>query len=274
MENYDNYPFEEVTPRDFFQHPKKWHDIAAKMESINDMTMLIYIASHYAIYREELDTECFETDTDQTIWETFWLTEKPLLDKVWTKYINGCKARGISKPTMIGNQNWASNKADTKQNQSEDKAKHKAKSKLNTKQDFSSETKLNTKPLYNRENININNSKLEKEEYINNSFAQFWESYDKKVGKDKAYKKWRTLSDEERADILENVPKYIEATPEKAYRKDPVTYLNNRSWKDEIITKHPRAQSSPQGTPPNDTRLLDNDQHKFDGYESGSWERH
>lgn len=259
----DNYPFDGVTPRETFVHPKKWHEIAEKMEDINDRAMLIYIASHYAIYREELDTECFETDRDQTIWDTFWLTEKPLLDKIWTRHINGCKAKGISKPTMLGNQNWASNKADTKLN-----------TKLNTKYGFTSDTKL-TQSLSDRESINIgNNSKLEKKEYINNSFAQFWESYDKKVGKDKAYKKWKTLSDEERARILEYVPKYIEATPEKAYRKDPVTFLNNKCWEDEIITKQPRAQSSPQGTPPNDTRLLDNDQHKFDGYESGSWERH
>ena len=267
MGTYDNYPFEGVTPRNNFVHPKKWHDIAEKMEELDDKAMLIYIASHYAIYREELDTECFETEKDQTIWDTFWLTEKPLLDKIWTKHINGCKAKGISKPTMVGNQNWASNKADTKLNQSEDKAKHKAKSKLNTKQVFTSETKLN-QSLSDREYININNSKLEKEEYINNSFAQFWESYDKKVGKDKSFKKWKSLTDEERADILEYVPRYIEATPEKAYRKDPVTFLNNRSWEDEIITKQPRAQSSPQGISPNDTRLSNNDPHKFDNCES------
>lgn len=270
MGNYDNYPFEGATPRNSFIHPKKWHDIAANMEDEVDKALLIYNASHYAIYKEELDTDCFETEKDQLIWDTFWLTEKPLLDKVWTKSINGSKARGISKPTMVGNQNWASNKADTKLTQSEDKAN----SKLNTKQVFPSETKLRQSLYINRENNNINNSKLEKEEYINNSFAQFWESYDKKVGRDKAFKKWRTLSNEERTDILEYVPGYVATTPDKKFRKDPVTFLNNRSWEDELITKQPMAQASQSRTPPNDTRLLDNNPQKYDGYESGSWERH
>lgn len=263
MGTYDNYPFEGVKPRDTFTHPKKWHDIAKKMEDPIDAALLIYNVSHYAIYKVELDDRCFETEKDQIIWDTFWLTEKPLLDKIWTKHINGCKAKGISKPSMIGNQNWASNKADTKLNQSEDKAK----SKLNTKQVFTSDTKLTQSLSEDIKSININNSKLEKEEYINNSFAQFWESYDKKVGKDKSFKKWKALTDEERAEILEYVPRYVEVTPDKAYRKDPVTFLNNRCWEDEIITKQPRAHT-PQGTPPNDTRLSSNDPHRFDNCES------
>lgn len=273
METYASYQSEEVEPRDNFSHPKKWHDIASKMEDPIDAALLVYNASHYAIYKEELDTECFETDKDQVIWDTFWLAEKPLLDNLWAKSLNGRKAKGVSKPTMQGNQNWRGENADTKLTQSEDKAKHKANSKLNTKQGLPSDTKLNTKPIYNKRENNIYNNS-EKEENINHSFAQFWESYDKKVSKDKCFKKWKVLSDEERADILEYVPRYVEATPEKAYRKDPATFLNNRSWEDEIITKQPRAQASPAGAPPNDTRLLDNDPHKYDGYESGSWEKH
>lgn len=37
--------------------------------------------------------------------------------------------------------------------------------------------------------------------------------------------------------IIEHLPKYVESTPEKGFRKDPMTYLNNESWNDEIIVQ-------------------------------------
>lgn len=66
-------------------------------------------------------------------------------------------------------------------------------------------------------------------------FELFWGSYDKKVGKPKAEKKWMALSDKEREDILSYIPKYKKVQPEKKYRKNPETFLNNRSWEDELI---------------------------------------
>lgn len=67
-------------------------------------------------------------------------------------------------------------------------------------------------------------------------FSSFWDTYGKKVGdKTKLEKKWNKLSDAERQAIMEHVPKYVKATPEKKYRKDPGTYLNNHSWLDEIV---------------------------------------
>jgi hypothetical protein len=78
-----------------------------------------------------------------------------------------------------------------------------------------------------------------------NSFDDFWGLYDKKVGdKEKLEKKWFSLTDEERAAIFEHIPKYKESTPDKQYRKDPQTFLNNKSWNDEIIKP---AQNSQNG---------------------------
>ena len=67
-------------------------------------------------------------------------------------------------------------------------------------------------------------------------FDFFWNLYDKKVGdKDKLIKKWGALKPEERNKALDHIPKYKKSQPDKKYRKDPQTYLNNKSWNDEII---------------------------------------
>jgi hypothetical protein len=72
-------------------------------------------------------------------------------------------------------------------------------------------------------------------------FNSFWELYDKKIGKPKSEKKWDALSLKEQKDILDYLPKYIEITPDKKYRKNPETFFNNRSWEDEIISAEKKA---------------------------------
>ena len=67
-------------------------------------------------------------------------------------------------------------------------------------------------------------------------FDDFWNLYDKKRGdKDKIEKKWQSLKDSEREAIMNHLPLYKKSQPNKKYRKDPSTYLNNKSWNDEII---------------------------------------
>ena len=83
------------------------------------------------------------------------------------------------------------------------------------------------------------------------SFDKFWNLYDKKVGRDKAIKLYVALSNKDKEAIFKHVPRYKLSQPDKKYRKDPQTYLRNRSWEDEII----------QST--DDTRLLDNTTEKF-----------
>ena len=75
-------------------------------------------------------------------------------------------------------------------------------------------------------------------------FEKFWDIYDKKVGnKQKLLQKWRKLKEDERRIIFETLPKYVAATPEKKYRLNPETYLNNKSWNNEIITDNGRSNS-------------------------------
>ena len=83
------------------------------------------------------------------------------------------------------------------------------------------------------ENVNVNEDKN-----INIDFDFFWNDYDKKVGdKQKLKNKWNKLSDKDRNDIMEYLPLYIEAVPDKQFRKNPETFLNNKSWLDEIVKR-------------------------------------
>ena len=71
---------------------------------------------------------------------------------------------------------------------------------------------------------------------VNVPFDDFWNLYDKKLGdKDKIEKKWQSLKDSDREAIMKHLPLYKKSQPNKKYRKDPATYLNNKSWNDEII---------------------------------------
>lgn len=77
------------------------------------------------------------------------------------------------------------------------------------------------------------------------SFDEFWDDYAKKVGdKDKLRNKWSKLSQADKLKIKEYIPKYKKAQPDKKYRKNPETFLNNKSWYDEIIS----AETSEQPT--------------------------
>jgi len=67
-------------------------------------------------------------------------------------------------------------------------------------------------------------------------FEMWWNLYDKKVGdKKKLMAKWRKIPKREIGEIFKHTKDYVRATPDKKFRKNPQTYLNNESWNDEII---------------------------------------
>lgn len=73
------------------------------------------------------------------------------------------------------------------------------------------------------------------------SFQDFWDLYDKKTdSKVKCEKKWNRLSQNIREEIMQHLPYYVMSTPDKQYRKNPSTYLNNHGWTHEIIQKNNR----------------------------------
>jgi hypothetical protein len=75
-------------------------------------------------------------------------------------------------------------------------------------------------------------------ENINIDFEWFWNDYDKKVGdKQKLKKKWIKLTDEERQNAMNYIDLYKQSVPDKQFRKNPETFINNKSWNDEIINR-------------------------------------
>lgn len=78
------------------------------------------------------------------------------------------------------------------------------------------------------------------EDVVFPTFEDFWNVYDKKVGKkEKIKSKWLQLKQNTKHEIITHVHRYKESQPNKAYRKNPETYLNNESWNDEIIFNKP-----------------------------------
>jgi hypothetical protein len=68
----------------------------------------------------------------------------------------------------------------------------------------------------------------------NDRFNEFWNLYDKKDGLAKCKAKWKRLKESEIDLIFKTLPNYINLTPEKQYRKNPLTWLNGEHWNDDI----------------------------------------
>jgi 5-methylcytosine-specific restriction endonuclease McrA len=112
--------------------------------------------------------------------------------------------------------------------------KYKDKSKKHKVKSDEIKIQLNDIELNKIDNDTVNNNNG-----YNENFNNFWDLYDKKVGsKEKIFKKFLKLTNEEIELLLIHVPKYVQSTPEKKYRKNPETYINNKSWNDEIITNY------------------------------------
>ena len=81
----------------------------------------------------------------------------------------------------------------------------------------------------------------------NNDFDVFWNLYDKKVGRPKCEKLWNKLTIEEKNACIDYLPHYKLAQPDKQYRKNPETFLRNKSWNDELIYRNNGNQPNDNG---------------------------
>jgi cell fate (sporulation/competence/biofilm development) regulator YlbF (YheA/YmcA/DUF963 family) len=88
-----------------------------------------------------------------------------------------------------------------------------------------------------RKGKEINEKKVNKVNIIDQQFEEFWDMYDYKKSRDKAEKAWKTLNQQEKALALQHASVYAQSTPDKQFRKHPTTYLNNKSFNDEIIER-------------------------------------
>ena len=85
---------------------------------------------------------------------------------------------------------------------------------------------------------NISTSENEYEILPYPTFDDFWNLYDKKVDRTKAEAKWKLLTQKEKEEAVEYIPAYKLAQPDKKFRRNPETFINNKTWQNEIITNN------------------------------------
>lgn len=83
-------------------------------------------------------------------------------------------------------------------------------------------------------NKNVKKEKNVKETPPSDDFDRFWNLYAKKKDTAKCKAKWKNISKKDKENIFETLHLYLEATPDKQYRKNPLTYLNGEIWKDDF----------------------------------------
>ena len=103
------------------------------------------------------------------------------------------------------------------------------------------ETGMKSERHGNETDKELKNVKNDKKYSVRVSFNKFWELYDKKIDRKKCEPKWNRLSLKDQEEALAYIPGYKVAQPDKQFRKNPATFLNNRSWQNEIITKVPEV---------------------------------
>ena len=71
------------------------------------------------------------------------------------------------------------------------------------------------------------------------SFEKIWSLDGKKGNKKTSERKWGKLSITAKEKALAYIPAYVEATPDKQYRKNFETFLNQECWNDELPSNDP-----------------------------------
>lgn len=74
----------------------------------------------------------------------------------------------------------------------------------------------------------------EEDERKAKAFDMFWNLYDKKVDFARCEKAFLNLTLEQMGKAVKSVKNYVESTPDKKYRKNPLTWINNRGWESEV----------------------------------------
>ena len=204
--------------RDYFPFLRSFKDA---INSLPDPDKLI-------VYEAITDYAFFqiEPNIESPMAKLCWVLIKPILEKQWNKVNAGSKGGA-----PIGNTNASKQSSlslSNKQNSSKKQAEFKHQEHIGER--IKEIDKDKEDGLYSIEN-----------KY---PFDSFWNLYDKKVNRPRCEAKWDKLSEETKKIIMESLPRYIEATSDKQYRKNPLTYLNNEGWNDEIIKSNQRQSPS------------------------------
>ncbi len=79
-------------------------------------------------------------------------------------------------------------------------------------------------------NTDKNEENENKEILQEKEFNSFWELFQKKEDRKKCATKWKNISKKDKELIFKTVSAYVESTPDKQYRKNPLTWLNGECW--------------------------------------------
>ena len=161
---------------------------------------------------------------------------------VYKKHLDQLVEFGFIDMIELSRNQYSANIIALKEN---DKASIKALDKALIKHS-SKQTESNSQSIITvNKQVNNSTSKQETNKQKSDLFDTFWNLYAKKEDRKKSFSKWMNLKIETMETIIEVVPKYVKQKPEIKYRKNPVTFLNNRSWEDEIIAEKEKPQKVP-----------------------------
>jgi hypothetical protein len=154
------------------------------------------------------------------------LTNK--VDTVY-RYYKSLQEKGLINLKKVDNKDYINltDKAKTWNNKSEYSEKNP--NEVGKKSEFNSEKN----PTYNI----IKSNKINNDKDIS-SFDSFWSLYPNKVAKEKCLAKWKKLSKDDIDKIFATIKDFLANKPFETYTyPNPLTYLNQARWNDEIVKK-------------------------------------
>jgi len=90
--------------------------------------------------------------------------------------------------------------------------------------------------------IRVKDARFITKEELNNEderkskgFNMFWSMYDKRVDEKNCRISFMRLTLEDMGKAINGVKSYIDSTPDKKYRKNPRTWINQKGWESEVV---------------------------------------
>ena len=99
----------------------------------------------------------------------------------------------------------------------------------------------------NKNKTNNKNKSDSKNITLTAEFDLVWSMYGKKGNRKTSQSKFNKLTDSNKKLMSEHLQNYIDSTPDKQFRKNLETYINQECWNDEILIKSSNQQSFKQG---------------------------
>ena len=75
----------------------------------------------------------------------------------------------------------------------------------------------------------------EEDERKSKGFDMFWSMYDKRVDEKNCRVSFMRLTLKDMGNAIKGVKDYVESTPDKKYRKNPRTWINQKGWESEVV---------------------------------------